>query len=138
MAAAEIQGKKVQAMSTGRFRKQSVKMKSQSTNTRGGVADVVFFDYITRRTAVRYLDWKVVGLSAGTFISFTYILCIAYDLIFPERAMFEAWYRLYPGFTWLSWGSFFLGLIESFLYGIYIGLVFAPLYNMFNAKFGKS
>lgn len=138
MAAAEIPAKKVQAMSTAGFRTLSVKMKSRSINTSTGAADVVFFDYITRRTSVGYLDWKVVGLSAGTLISFTYILCVAYDLIFPERAMFEAWYRLYPGFTWLTWGSFFLGLAESFLYGIYIGLVFAPLYNMFNKKFGKS
>ena len=87
---------------------------------------------------MRYLDWKVVGLSVGTFLSFSYVLCVAYDLIFPEHAMFEAWYRLLPGFTWLSWGSFFLGLVESFFYGIYIGLVFAPLYNLFSMKLCKS
>lgn len=85
---------------------------------------------------MRFLDWKVLGLAAGTFLSLTYVLCILYDLIFPEHAMFEAWYRLLPGFKWLTWGSFFLGLVESFLYGIYIGLVFAPLYNFFNLKLG--
>lgn len=34
-----------------------------------------------------------------------------------------------PGFRWLSVGSFLLGLVESFLYGAYAGLVFVPLYN---------
>jgi hypothetical protein len=34
-----------------------------------------------------------------------------------------------PGFRWLSVGSFVLGLVESFLYGAYTGLVFVPIYN---------
>ena len=41
---------------------------------------------------------------------------------------------LLPGFTWLTWQSFLLGLVESFLYGIYFGLVFVPLYNFFHGK----
>ncbi len=84
-----------------------------------------------------FLDWKVVGFSTGCFLSFTYVLCVLFDLIFPGYAMYEAWIRLLPGFEWISWWSFFLGLIESFLYGIYIGLVFTPFYNLFNMKFGK-
>lgn len=87
---------------------------------------------------MKFLDWKVVGLSLGTFLSITYVLCVVYDLIFPESAMFGAWYRLLPGFEWITWGGFFLGLVESFLYGIYTGLVFAPLYNFFNMRLGRS
>jgi Cu+-exporting ATPase len=49
--------------------------------------------------------------------------------------MHEAWLRLLPGFTWLSWGSFGVGLSESFAYGWYIALIFAPLYNLCEAKF---
>lgn len=51
--------------------------------------------------------------------------------------MYEAWVALLPGFTWISWGSFTLGLIESFGYGIYFGFVFAPLYNLFLVKVWK-
>ena len=51
--------------------------------------------------------------------------------------MYQTWLRLLPGFHWLTWGSFFLGLIESFLYGIYAALIFVPLYNFFNIKLGK-
>jgi hypothetical protein len=34
-----------------------------------------------------------------------------------------------PGFKWLSVGSAILGLVESFLFGAYFGLVFVPIYN---------
>jgi hypothetical protein len=79
------------------------------------------------------LYWRDVGLATGSFLAITYVLCVAYDLAFDQR-MYEAWLKLLPGFTWLTWRSFFLGLVESFLYGIYFGLVFAPLYNYFHAK----
>jgi hypothetical protein len=36
-----------------------------------------------------------------------------------------------PGFRWLTVGSFFLGLAETFLYGAYAGLVFTSIYNYF-------
>ena len=35
-------------------------------------------------------------------------------------------------------GIFFLELIESFLYGIYLALVFVPLYNVFKIIFEKA
>ena len=79
------------------------------------------------------LDWRVVGLAMGSFLSITYVLCVAYDLLFDKR-MYEAWLKLLPGFAWITWGSFFLGLIETFAYGIYFGVVFVPLYNFFHAR----
>ena len=59
---------------------------------------------------------------------------VAYDLAFDQR-MYEAWLKLLPGLTWLTWPGFLLGLVETFLYGIYVGLVFAPLYNLFGSAF---
>jgi hypothetical protein len=38
-----------------------------------------------------------------------------------------------PGFTWLTPGSVILGLVEVFLYGMYVALVFVPLFNYFEA-----
>ena len=46
--------------------------------------------------------------------------------------MHKAWESLLPGFTFISVPSFFLGLIESYLYGWYIALVFVPLYRFFS------
>ena len=83
------------------------------------------------------LDWRVVGLTTGSFLVISYLLCVAYDLAFDQR-MYEVWLKLLPGFTWLTWPSFFLGLVETFLYGIYIGLIFAPLYNFFTDRFYRS
>jgi hypothetical protein len=41
-----------------------------------------------------------------------------------------------PGFKWLTFGTFIIGLVESFLYGAYAGLVFAPIYNFYQLKWG--
>ncbi|MBI5892881.1 MAG: hypothetical protein HZB79_04395 [Deltaproteobacteria bacterium] len=79
----------------------------------------------------RPLNIRVVGLSLGSFLSITFILCVVYDLIFPGSQMYQSWIRLLPGFEWLTLKSFFLGIIERFLYGIYIALIFVPLYNLF-------
>ncbi len=84
---------------------------------------------------MRRLDWKVVGCAAGSFLSISYVLCVTYDLIFPQHAMYGVWIKLLPGFKWLSWWSFFVGLIETFLYGLYFGQVFVPLYNFFTIRF---
>ena len=80
------------------------------------------------------LDWRVVGLAAGSFLAVSYLFCVAYDLAFSQR-IYETWLRLLPGFTWLSWQSFLLGLVETFMYGIYFSLVFVPLYNYFQSRF---
>tara|TARA_R110000822_G_scaffold296514_2_gene418953 strand:- start:604 stop:762 length:159 start_codon:yes stop_codon:yes gene_type:complete len=37
--------------------------------------------------------------------------------------------QVLPAFKWLTWWGFLLGLVESFLYGAYAGLVFCPVYN---------
>ncbi len=73
------------------------------------------------------------GMSLGLFLAFTFVICILFDLLFPEMAMYPVWKPLLPGFTWLTWPSFFLGLIETFAYGWYVALIFGPLYNFFAA-----
>jgi hypothetical protein len=71
------------------------------------------------------------GMSLGLFLAVTYALCVGFDLLFPGQAMYQTWLRLLPGFTWLTWPSFLLGLAESFAYGWYVALVFGPLFNLF-------
>ncbi len=65
------------------------------------------------------------GLSLSAFTSFSYIFCILFDLWLPSYAMHEIWQNLLPGFVWLTWPSFFLGLIESYAYGWYIAMAFS-------------
>ncbi len=71
------------------------------------------------------------GLSLGLFLSITYVLCVGFDLLFPNQAMHETWARLLPGFVWLSWPGFVLGLVETFAYGWYVALIFGPLFDFF-------
>ena len=78
-----------------------------------------------------------VGHATSLFLATTFTLCVGFDLIFPEHAMFQAWQKLLPGFVWLSWKSFFLGVIESYAYGWYFALIWVPLYNVCTAKCDK-
>lgn len=71
------------------------------------------------------------GHATSIFFAITFVLCVSFDLLLPARRMYEAWQALLPGFTWISWGSFFLGLVESYGYGWYAALIWVPLYNVF-------
>jgi hypothetical protein len=66
-----------------------------------------------------------VGVSLGLFLAISFVLCIALALIVPDAGLHRPWH------SWLTWPSFFLGLCESFAYGLYAGIVFVPLYNFF-------
>ncbi len=77
------------------------------------------------------------GMSLGSFFALTFVLCVLFDLWFPALAMNPVWAPLLPGFTWISWASFLLGLIEALAYGWYIALVFGPLYNLFARRFSQ-
>ena len=77
------------------------------------------------------------GMSLGAFLALTFVLCVLFDLWFPAQAMSPVWAPLLPGFSWISWPSFFLGLIEVFAYGWYVALIFGPLYNFFAARSGN-
>ena len=78
------------------------------------------------------------GMSLGLFFALTFTLCVLFDLWFPALAMNPVWAPLLPGFAWISWASFLLGLVETFAYGWYIALIFGPLYNFFATKQGRN
>lgn len=84
------------------------------------------------------LNIKVVSWSLGIFSAFTYLLCIVYGLMVPQRlhGMSVFLEAALPAFKWLTFKGFVLGLIESFLYGVYVGIVFVPIYNFVNRKWG--
>ncbi len=86
------------------------------------------------------LNIRIVSWSLGVFTTITYILCVLYGLIVPQRlhGMSAFLETVLPAFKWLTFGGFILGLIESFLYGAYVGIVFVPLYNFINKKWGRN
>ncbi len=77
------------------------------------------------------LNMRIISWSSGIFTAFTFVLCVLYGLVVPERlhGMSDFLEMILPAFKWLTFGGFILGLVESFLYGAYIGIVFVPIYN---------
>lgn len=84
------------------------------------------------------LNIKVVGWSSGIFFAISFVLCVLYGLIVPEKlhGMKDFLEAVLPAFRWLTFGGFVLGLVESFLYGAYIGIVFVPIYNFISKRWG--
>ena len=85
------------------------------------------------------LNIRVVSWSLGILTASSFVLCVLYGLIVPERlhGMSASLEAVLPAFRWLTLGGFILGLIESFLYGVYVGIVFVPVYNVINRRWGR-
>ena len=72
------------------------------------------------------------GQALSAFFIVSYMLCIAGYLLFPGMPVkHESLAIFLPGFTLLTWHTFFLGLIESFMWGWYIAILFGAIYNFF-------
>ena len=85
------------------------------------------------------LNIKVVSWALGLFCALTFVVCVFYGLATPEALHMHALLeQLLPAFKWLTFWGFCLGLIESFLYGAYVGLVFVPIYNFLARRWGVS
>lgn len=83
------------------------------------------------------LNLKVWMLTLATWTTVTYLICILWGLVAPEGMhMHQALEIVLPGFRWLTPGGFLVGLVLSFLYGIYAGLVFVPVHNFFHRRWG--
>lgn len=84
------------------------------------------------------LKFRQVAHALSAFFAVTFVLCSLWDLLFPSLSMEGLWRFLVPGYQSLTWGSFFLGLVVTFLYGIYTAFVLVPLYNLFQVRESKA
>ncbi len=76
------------------------------------------------------------GVALSAFFAISFAICILGYLIDLIPAVQHEWLSIFlPGFKLLSWGSFFLGLVESILWGWYIALVFGGIYNFCVSRF---
>jgi len=80
------------------------------------------------------ISMSAVGHANSIFLVISFTLCVGFDFLFPEHAMYRSWQALLPGFEWISWKSFLLGLVESYGYGWYFALVWVPVYNVFVSR----
>lgn len=77
------------------------------------------------------LNLKLVSWSLGLFSAFSFLICVLYGLVAPASLhMSAALEMVLPGFRWLTFSGFLLGLLESFLYGVYAGLAYSTIYNL--------
>lgn len=85
------------------------------------------------------LNIKVVSWSLGIFTAVSFVLCVIYGLIVPQSLhMHQVLEAVLPAFKWLTLMGFLLGLVESFLYGVYAGLVFVPIHNFLARRWGAT
>ena len=82
------------------------------------------------------LSLKVMTVATGLFGAVMFVACVVYGLLVPafhNAALLEA---VLPGFHWLTPGSLLFGVVETFLYGAFAGLVFGWLYNAVSRRLG--
>ncbi|WP_297185410.1 DUF5676 family membrane protein [uncultured Porticoccus sp.] len=73
------------------------------------------------------------GNTLSLVLVISYLLCVGFGLLAPaQMRMYEAWAPLLPGFEWLTWSGFLIGLVEAYLYGWYFAVLFVPLYRWFS------
>ena len=84
------------------------------------------------------MSLKIVTWALALSGALLYLLCIAYGLLNPAGGhMRELLTIALPGFEWLTPKGFVIGLVKSFLYGALIGLVYVPIHNALERRFGS-
>lgn len=97
---------------------------------------------VERRTGVplphsgpRTVPVVALGMALSVFFAFSYTICVIGYLLFPGLPIEHSALAIFlPGFSLLTWGTFFLGFVESLFWGWYIALIFGPLFNFFVAR----
>ena len=83
--------------------------------------------------SLKIVTWAL-ALSGATL----YLLCIAFGLANPAGGHMREFLTIaLPGFEWLTVKGFVIGLLKSFLYGALFGLVYVPIYNALQRRFGS-
>lgn len=83
------------------------------------------------------LNLRLVTWATALFTTLSYLLCVVYGLVTPESVHMHQFLEIVlPAFEWITLGGFFLGLVESFLWGVYLGGGFALVYNALYRQWG--
>jgi hypothetical protein len=80
------------------------------------------------------LQVRTIGISLTVFFVFSFVLCVLGGILFPGMIVHRMLDLLLPGFEWLSWRSFLVGLVGSVGWAWYIALVLVPIYNFVQAR----
>lgn len=100
---------------------------------------VPLYNYFSSRSStsregeeiMKTLRLKPFILALTSFGLITYVLSILLRLVIPQWGIYQLWEMLLPGFRWITWGSFLIGLVGIIAYGVYTGAIFVSVYNYF-------
>ena len=74
------------------------------------------------------ISFTRLSIVLASLLGLSYTLCVLYDLVVPASyRMYPAWEAWLPGFQWLTWGSFVIGLGEVLAFGIYAAALYLLL-----------
>lgn len=77
--------------------------------------------------------------SLGIFGAVNFTFCVFYGLLVPPALHSKQLLEIVlPGFRWISFGMYLLGVVETFLYGAYAGLLFAVIHNILAPRPGRT
>lgn len=84
---------------------------------------------------MKTLSFWPLAWTLAVFTAVVFVLDVLLGMLFPNWwVMQRFWEMILPGFTFISWETFFLGLIESFAAGFLTVVLFVPIYNVFASR----
>lgn len=81
------------------------------------------------------LSFWPVAWTLAVFSAVVFTLDVLAGLLFPNWWVMQNLYALLlPGYSFISWGAYFLGLVEMFVGGLLTAVLFVPIWNFFAAR----
>jgi hypothetical protein len=84
---------------------------------------------------MKTLRFWPVAWTLATFSAVVFTLDALLGVLFPNWWVMQTAYEMFlPGYTFISWGAYFLGLVEVFIGGILTAVLFVPIWNFFAGR----
>jgi len=84
---------------------------------------------------MKTLPFWPVAWTLAVFAAVVFTIDVLVGVLFPNWWVMQNLYEsLLPGYTFISWGTFFLGLVEIFVGGWLTAVLFVPIWNFFAAR----
>ncbi len=81
---------------------------------------------------MKSLHFWPVAWTLAVFSAVVFTLDVLAGVLFPNWWVMQNLYELLlPGYTFISWGTYFLGLVEIFTAGWLTAVLFVPIWNFF-------
>lgn len=87
---------------------------------------------------MKTLSFWPLAWTLAVFTAVVFVLDVSLGLLFPNWWVMQHFGEtILPGFTFVSWETFFVGLIESLAAGFLTVALFVPIYNNFISQMSQ-